>query len=386
MATVDCEKAFDMVSHEELWKVLVRQGVPPNYVSLIKSLYSRQSARVMVGVESREFSVERGVKQGDPLSALLFLAVMQDMFGSLEQRWENLSKRRKGKPLGIHVGEGQGRALTDLRFANDVLLVATSKADISKMLTHVMEAGQKYGLKINFEKTKILTWDHYRHSCTELALGEHSVKILPEEEAEKYLGRKLSFKSSCQVELQNRIDAAWAAFHVHKGELCCKHYSLKDRCRLFDATVSPTLLYGCAAWALTPNMVRMLQTQWRRMLRYVFCSHRRHEETWVEYMQRSAHDVEHLAKKHGLKPWTNEYRLRKWRFAGRLARQLDGRWSSKIISWMPSGARRARGRPKTRWATDFEVVAGGGWLEAAKDNVLWTHAERLFASQGRFPK
>ena len=73
-----------------------------------------------------------------------------------------------------------------------------------------------------------------------------------------------------QLELDNRIAAAWGSFHEHKSELCSKHYSLKDRVKLFEAVVTPTALYGASTWTLKLDMVKQLKTAWRKMLRYVF--------------------------------------------------------------------------------------------------------------------
>ena len=138
------------------------------------------------------------------------------------------------------------------------------------MLHDFVENAGAYGLKLNFDKTLVMTWDHYRHNCSEVRVCHRSIKVLGEDAAEKYLGRRLALANCCQVEIESRIGAAWCSFHKHKQELCCKHYRLQDRCRLFDATVTPTLLYGCAAWALTGNLERDLKVQRRRMLRYVF--------------------------------------------------------------------------------------------------------------------
>ena len=130
IALVDFEKAFDMVSHDELWEVLTKQGVPSQLVMLLRSLHEGQTARVQAGAQSRSFSIMRGVKQGDPISALLFIAIMQDLCGKLQQKWAKTSNKRKGHPLGVHVDNSCARALTNLRFADDVLLTARSKQDI----------------------------------------------------------------------------------------------------------------------------------------------------------------------------------------------------------------------------------------------------------------
>ena len=70
-----------------------------------------------------------------------------------------------------------------------------------------------------------------------------------------------------EVELENRIRAGWAAFHKNKAELCSKFYCLVDRLRLFDAVVTPVVLYACSTWALKKSREKKLHTEWRRMLR-----------------------------------------------------------------------------------------------------------------------
>ena len=94
--------------------------------------------------------------------------------------------------------------------------------------------------------------------------------MLLSDRSERYLGRKLCFEGSQLTELKNRIAAGWAAFHKHTAELCSKFYRLRDRVKLFDAVVSPAVLYGSSAWALTQSMEISLKTVRRRMLRYVF--------------------------------------------------------------------------------------------------------------------
>ena len=130
------------------------QGVPAQYVALTQSLYAGQTARVKTGVESEEFSIPRGVKQGDPISALLFIAVMQDLCGNLKKMWAKANEKRKGPPLGIGVQDSCARTLTNLRFADDVLLASYSKQEIVKLLQDFAEHARKYSLKLIWTKQK----------------------------------------------------------------------------------------------------------------------------------------------------------------------------------------------------------------------------------------
>ena len=137
---VDFEKAFDTVDHASMWEILRDIGVHCDYIKILQRLYASQHATVDVGVESRQFNVERGVKQGDPISGLLFLAVMQACSRELKTKWNNLNRRRLGQYFGVVVDDPED-PLTSLLFADDVLFFSQSRADIKKMVEHL-----QYGL------------------------------------------------------------------------------------------------------------------------------------------------------------------------------------------------------------------------------------------------
>ena len=94
MALVDFAKAFDKVEHTSLFKVLEQQGVPKPYCALLRHLYADQTACVHTGIKSRSFKISRGVKQGDPISSMLFTAVMQQCFGNLKRGTRQTSEEK----------------------------------------------------------------------------------------------------------------------------------------------------------------------------------------------------------------------------------------------------------------------------------------------------
>ena len=216
------------------------------------------------------------------------------------------------------------------------------------------------------------------------------MSILHEDAAGKYLGRKLCVSATFhEVECRNRLAAGWASFHKHKAELCCKHYSLSDRVRLFEAVITPVVLHGCSSWTLTSSLERGLKTTWRRMLRFVFGIHRRRnisnsdsEETWVDYVRRAAHAIEAKAVALGMEGWHHMYRRRKWRFAGRVVRQTGNRWSTRAVHWVPcNGHGRRPGRPFIRWSDDIANYAGGNWADVAADTEWWAVLEEGFGKR-----
>ena len=116
------------------------------------------------------------------------------------------------------------------------------------------------------------------------------------------------------VELKNRIVSGWAAFSSFKSELCCTRYPLQDRIRLFEAVITPRVLYGTASWTLTKNMERLLRSARRNMLRKMFGGGRksiitadgdRTLENWVDYVKRATRKAEDAMLNFGAQDWVD---------------------------------------------------------------------------------
>ena len=61
----------------------------------------------------------------------------------------------------------------------------------------------------------------------------------------------------------------------HKQELTSKTYSLNSRLKLFEAVITPTVLYGAGAWTLNKQAESILLRTQRRMLRMILGAGRR---------------------------------------------------------------------------------------------------------------
>ncbi|KAF5320843.1 hypothetical protein D9619_000262 [Psilocybe cf. subviscida] len=70
---LDQEKAYDKIRHDYLWAVLDHLKFPPRFINSIKAMYSSANTQILInGVLGDPFRITRGVRQGDPLSCLLF--------------------------------------------------------------------------------------------------------------------------------------------------------------------------------------------------------------------------------------------------------------------------------------------------------------------------
>ena len=140
------------------------------------------------------------------------------------------------------------------------------------MLSDLIVAAAERGLHVHPDKSKVLTnaWvTSTRKVPQDLKVGDSSFEVLDHDGSIKYLGRKVSCCDPHEVELSNRMAAAWATFSKHKEELTDRRYALKDRLRLFSATVTACALYSCEVWALRQDQQGRLRTTQRKMLRMV---------------------------------------------------------------------------------------------------------------------
>ena len=81
LVTVDIEKAFDSVNHYFLLHILRKFGSGIDFVSWIKMLLNNQESCIINGGKTAKyFKLERGTRQGDPISAYLFILVLELFF------------------------------------------------------------------------------------------------------------------------------------------------------------------------------------------------------------------------------------------------------------------------------------------------------------------
>ena len=174
-ATVDFMKAFDSISHKSIWDALKSCNIDHRYISLLKKIFKNQKGICTHRRREQHFRHPEGTKQGDPLSSLLFNTVLQYSLKDEIQRWQ----RKKG--MGIYLSDHDHDCLTNLRFADDVILFTSSKEQIWKMLCGFKNATEKVGLRIHPDKTKILSNQSTINSDTKkkhLEVDDMNIEIL----------------------------------------------------------------------------------------------------------------------------------------------------------------------------------------------------------------
>lgn len=237
-AFVDYEKAFDTVIHDALWVKLIQSGISSKMINMMKSIYSNVKACIKNSSDmsySIFFEISLGVKQGEPLSPLLFILFINDVTEIIE--YNNLTQN----DLDI-------LSVFMLLFADDIALFTTDPGSLQNQLNSLYQYSCKWGLKINSSKTKICIFEKRKSICNfRWTINNEILEVV---DNFCYLGINFSSNGKFNHAVKMLNDQALKAYNHLLSIFSKVSLDIKTKLSLFDALVVPILLYGAEVWGI----------------------------------------------------------------------------------------------------------------------------------------
>ena len=85
--SIDAEKAFDKIQHPFMIKTLLKAGIEGTYLNIIKAIYDKPSANIILnGEKLKIFPLKSGIRQGCPLSPLLFNVILEVLATGIREK------------------------------------------------------------------------------------------------------------------------------------------------------------------------------------------------------------------------------------------------------------------------------------------------------------
>ena len=163
MAFVDYKKAFDSIEISDVLETLQEQGIEPVYINIFKHIYKQAKSFIRLYKDSKPFHLGRRVRQGETSSPKLFRPVSRNF--SKKLRWEN---------RGIRI---DGEFINHLRFADDIIIFASSSEELQRMLRELNQASLLVGFSMNLIKTKIMTNNHTEVDNSMITIDNNKIEL-----------------------------------------------------------------------------------------------------------------------------------------------------------------------------------------------------------------
>ena len=167
--------------------------IPTKLINMCKTCVQKTRSAVRIeGTLSSFFENKTGLKQGDPLSLILFNLALQKVIQSI-----------KMIPSGTKIGKKQ---LNILAYADDIALIGKNEIEIRTLFVEMKNIARKFGLQINQEKGKYMIVER-KNNLKKNKIGHLKIKNCKFERVKnfKYLGVILNEDNNNQIHLQERI-------------------------------------------------------------------------------------------------------------------------------------------------------------------------------------
>ncbi|MCW4345831.1 MAG: reverse transcriptase family protein [Candidatus Thiodiazotropha endolucinida] len=253
VATLDVQKAFDVVNHELLLRKLYIDGIRGNDWLLVRDIYTDMLSSVKwEGHLSAPFVIHQGVRQGGVLSTSHYKRYNNPLLIQLENRY-----------TGMVIGSIQ---IPHITVADDLALITNSKNEMQYMLDDTASFANQERYIIHPTKSGVLTYGTGSNQKYDFTMLDKAIKI---EQQSTHLG--IFRDTKMKVNIEERISLARKTAYALMGAgLHSGNGMVKPLCAyLWNTYIIPRLIYGLEVQKILKSDLESLERFQRKCLRQI---------------------------------------------------------------------------------------------------------------------
>ena len=171
------------------------------------------------------------------------------------------------------------RNINNLRYADDITLMAESEEELKSLLMKVKEKSEKADLKLNLQKTKIMA----SGPITSWQIAGETTEIVRDF---IFLGSKITADGDCSHKIKRHLLLGRKAMTNLDSILESRDITVSTKVCLVKAMVFPVVMYGCESWTIKKaehwRMDAFELWCWRRLLRVPWTARRSNQSILKE--------------------------------------------------------------------------------------------------------
>ena len=348
---IDFRKAFDTVWHQGLWRRLWEEGVRGKPWRILRSLYSGLESSVLVeGEPSRATPLLQGVRQGCPLSPILFSCYIND-----------LVRRLKGLGYGVPNGD---RDLTALLYADDIVLMADSADKLQEMIDEVGKFCAEWRLSLNAKKSKVMVVapNGHKDGGPEKSHDDEPTYTFRGKPLEvvteyKYLGVIFTNKLLWDRHIAMIVDKGKKALQTQRCLFAQRQLPMKIKRLTFTAMVRSKLEYASQVWCANTKQAAALES-----IQHTGC-------VWMLRVNSKTSRIA-LRKILGLPSLLARRDMLRLFYVGILLSKSLDTWPRHCFTTEPSPINKVIGISQSHWIFQFRNLLNANELQDSYETVL----------------
>jgi len=271
---IDLAKAYDTVPHEALFAKMERIGIKGRMLGFIRSLYASSEICLRIQrYEAKPFMLRRGLRQGCPMSPILFDIFINDIYG---EPGEIRLKWGVSVPGVSILTEGR---MAGLLFADDLVGLSETPMGVRKQTERISEWCRVWEMGVGIKKCGVMCMEWGSQEVMDMADLEQIVleEIPPTINGDRvpvvneyvYLGVVMTKHLDFDAMVNGRCKKAEKVLYKILPMLKAQNIPVALRVSVLRTTLISTLLYGSEVWGMNDSRCAKAQSIVNKALRAI---------------------------------------------------------------------------------------------------------------------